>query len=216
MTQHEARLEKMTAAWLLPIVATIVAAATGGVVAEVMPDPQQALITVIVSYVLWSTGIPLAFCVLTVYFLRLTTYNLPPREVIVSTFLPLGPLGQGGFAVMQLGKVVDKLFKDTESFPTIGPSVAGEMLYMIGFFVAIVFWGFGLVWLFFALASIHNASHFPFVRISHLPSAALSFYEHRLTLSRIWAGGDSLSRSVCTPSAQLLWAKNSHRHSFES
>ncbi len=40
----------MTAAWLLPIVPTIVASASGGIVAEVLPNPQHALITVITSY----------------------------------------------------------------------------------------------------------------------------------------------------------------------
>ena len=39
----------MTAAWLLPIVAPIVAAATGAIVADVLPNPQHALITVIVK-----------------------------------------------------------------------------------------------------------------------------------------------------------------------
>lgn len=170
MTKHEARLEMMTAAWLLPIVSTIVASASGGIVAEVIPNSQQALITVITSYVLWSTGVPLAFCVLTVYFLRLTTCKIPPREVVVSTFLPLGPLGQGGFAAMQLGKVVTKLFKETQSFPVVGPSIAGEILYIGGFAIAIVFWGFGLVWLFFAVASIYNTSHFPFVRLATIPA----------------------------------------------
>lgn len=153
----------MTAAWLLPVVATIVAAASGGIVAEVIPHPQQALITLIVSYVLWGTGVPLAMCVLVVYFLRLTTCNIPPKEVIVSTFLPLGPLGQGGFAIMQLGKVALELFPDTQSLPETEQSLlAGKILYTSGFLIAIVMWGFGLVWLFFAIASIAITPKFPF------------------------------------------------------
>lgn len=156
----------MTAAWLLPIVAPIVAAATGGIVAEAIPHPEQALITVIVSYVLWGTGVPLAMCVLVVYFLRLTTYNIPPKEVIVSTFLPLGPLGQGGFAIMQLGKVALVLFPETESISEIGtPLLAGQILYTVGFLTAIIMWGFGLVWLFFAVSSIATTPKFPFVCI---------------------------------------------------
>ena len=93
----KAELSTMTAAWLLPIVATIVAAASGNIVAEVLPNPNHALWTVIVSYVLWGTGVPLAMFVLVIYFQRLTVHKPPPREVIVSVFLPLGPLGQGGF-----------------------------------------------------------------------------------------------------------------------
>jgi tellurite resistance protein TehA-like permease len=162
MTKHEAKLEGMTAAWLLPIVATIVAAASGGIVAEVIPDPQKALITVIVSYVLWGTGVPTAMVVLSVYFLRLTTCHLPKREVVVSVFLPLGPLGQGSFAVLQLGKVAHKIFAQTDTLPVVGGRVAGEILYVGGFYLAIIMWGFGLVWLFFALATIYTTHRFPF------------------------------------------------------
>ena len=153
----------MTAAWLLPIVAPIVASATGGIVADILPHPQQALITLMVSYILWGTGVPLAICVLAIYFLRLTTHNIPAKEVIVSTFLPLGPLGQGGFAIMQLGVVSLKLFSKTGTLPDAGPAIAGEILYTCGFLTAIIMWGFGLVWLFFALASIATTSRFPFV-----------------------------------------------------
>lgn len=150
----------MTAAWLLPIVAPIVAAATGGIVAEQLPEPQYAVWTVIVSYILWGTGVPLAMAVLVIYFQRLTVHKLPPREVIVSVFLPLGPLGQGGFAIMQLGKVALEIFPRTHTLETANGH-AGEMLYVMGWLVALIMWGFGLVWLFFAIASI-SRSRFPF------------------------------------------------------
>ncbi|EME40420.1 hypothetical protein DOTSEDRAFT_136670 [Dothistroma septosporum NZE10] len=162
MTVHKTELNKMTAAWLLPIVAPIVASATGGIVAEVIPNPQHALITLIVSYVLWGTGVPLAMCVLVVYFLRLTTCQLPPKEVVVSTFLPLGPLGQGSFAIMQLGTVANSLLQRTDTLPVARSLIAGEVLYTAGFMLAIIMWGFGLVWLFFALAAIYTTSRFPF------------------------------------------------------
>lgn len=75
----------------------MVAAASGAIVADVLPDPQHVLWTIIVSYVLWGIGIPLAMMVMVIYFHRLTVYKLPPKKVIVSVFLPMGPLGQGGF-----------------------------------------------------------------------------------------------------------------------
>jgi C4-dicarboxylate transporter/malic acid transport protein len=157
MQKHDSELSKMTAAWLLPIVATIVAAATGGIVAEVLPNPQHQLWTIIVSYVLWGTGFPLAMLVLVIYFQRLTIHKLPPREVIVSVFLPLGPIGQGSFGIMQLGKVARKVFPITG---TIDPE-AGAAFYNLGIALALIIWGYGLVWMFFALASI-SRSKFPF------------------------------------------------------
>lgn len=157
MYKHESELSKMTAAWLLPIVSTIVAAATGGIVAEILPNPQHQLWTVLTSYVLWGTGFPLAMVVLVVYFHRLTIHKLPPREVIVSVFLPLGPIGQGSFAIMQLGKVAKKVFPVTG---TIDPE-AGTTFYNVGVAFALIIWGYGLIWLFLALASI-TRSKFPF------------------------------------------------------
>jgi tellurite resistance protein TehA-like permease len=157
MTKHENRHETMTAAWLLPIVGTIVAAASGSVVASVLPNPQHALWTALTSYVLWGTGVPLALGVMVIYFHRLAIHSLPPRQVIVSVFLPLGPLGQGGFSIMKLGQVAMKIFPETK---TLHP-LAGDMFYIVGFGIALVLWGSGLVWLFFAVASI-SRSKFPF------------------------------------------------------
>ncbi|OIW34242.1 hypothetical protein CONLIGDRAFT_566654 [Coniochaeta ligniaria NRRL 30616] len=157
--KHEAKLATMTAAWLLPIVATIVAAATGAIVANVLPDDQHAIWTVTVGYILWGCGVPLAMFIMVIYFQRLTMYHLPPREVIVSVFLPLGPLGQGAFAVMQLGQDSLKLFERNNYIPA--APAAGQILYMGGVMLALIMWGFGLVWLFFALASI-SRTKFPF------------------------------------------------------
>ncbi|KAI2713043.1 hypothetical protein CBS147354_7854 [Penicillium roqueforti] len=85
------------AAWLLPIVSCVVAAATGAIVADVLPNPQYALGTIVASYILWGVGVPLALMVMVIYLMRLMLHKLPPKALIVSTFLPLGPLGQGGF-----------------------------------------------------------------------------------------------------------------------
>ncbi|KAI7477421.1 putative C4-dicarboxylate transporter/malic acid transport protein [Hortaea werneckii] len=164
MAHHNHNLTTVSAAWLLPIVSTIVAAASGGVVASVIPSPHHhaALITLITSYVLWGTGLPLAMCVLAIYFLRLSTQSLPAKELIVSTFLPLGPLGQGGFGIMQLGKVAMTVFPGTDALPAASHVYTGEIFYTVGFLVALLLWGFGLVWLFFAVATIHRTPKFPF------------------------------------------------------
>ncbi|CAD6443435.1 de0cef8f-ec8b-412b-afe1-d6da64ca230e [Sclerotinia trifoliorum] len=77
MSLHTVELSTMTAAWLLPIVAPIVASASGGIVASVLPNPQHALWTLIISYILFGTGFPLAMTILVIYFQRLTVYKLP-------------------------------------------------------------------------------------------------------------------------------------------
>jgi hypothetical protein len=53
--------------------------------------------TVLVSYILWGMGTPLAMTILVIYYQRLAVHKLPSRETVVSCFLPLGPSGFGGF-----------------------------------------------------------------------------------------------------------------------
>ncbi|KAM3429182.1 hypothetical protein NHJ13734_008287 [Beauveria thailandica] len=167
MHWHRPGLENTTAALLLPVVPTIVAAATGGIVAEVLPDPGRAYMTLVVSYVLWGIGEALSACVLALYFHRLTVHDLPPRDVIVSVFLPIGPLGQGGFGIQQLGKVALRRLPETTAFaPAVAagldPARAAEILYVLGVFLALVMWGFALLWVSFALISLATTARFPF------------------------------------------------------
>ena len=49
---HQLSLEHMTAAWLLPIVPAVVAAASGGLVSSVL-SPDLAFVTIAISYMLW-------------------------------------------------------------------------------------------------------------------------------------------------------------------
>jgi tellurite resistance protein TehA-like permease len=149
MSVHKTDIASVTTLWLLPIVGAIICAATGGMVAGALPNPTHALWTVIVSYILWGIGVPLAIFTLVLYYHRLTMHKLPPPAVISSVFLPLGPLGEGGFAIMKMGGVALTVFPETN---TIIPS-AGQIVYVFGFLTALLMWGFGLAWLFWALAS---------------------------------------------------------------
>ncbi|KAJ6084556.1 hypothetical protein N7486_011356 [Penicillium sp. IBT 16267x] len=155
----ETHLSSMTAVWLLPIVSCVVAASSGAIVAEVLPNPEHALWTILVSYALWGIGVPLALMVMVIYLQRLTLHKLPPKAVIVSVFLPLGPLGQGGYgSMMKLGQCARDIFPQTHTLE----EGSGPTFYTLGFLVALIMWSFGLVWLFFASASIAHCKKFPF------------------------------------------------------
>lgn len=58
-----------------------------------------------------------------IYFQRLSVYHLPPAAAIVSVFLPLGPCGQGDFAILQMSSVIRNLTKTT------GVGLGGGSLY---------------------------------------------------------------------------------------
>ncbi|KIV96043.1 hypothetical protein PV10_03625 [Exophiala mesophila] len=162
MRQRERHdLDRITAAQLLPIAATIVASAVGAETARVLThSPQAALGTLLTSYVMWGMATPFALTILVIYYQRLALHKLPPREVVVSSFLPLGPLGMGGNAIMHLGKVARDLFLRVGFLHNL--SMAGDIVYVMGIFVALIMWGFGLCWLVFALATIYQTRPFPF------------------------------------------------------
>lgn len=94
------------------------------------------------------------------YYQRLALHKLPPREIIVSSFLPLGPLGMGGYTIFYAGKVARELLPQVELLGQV--SIAGDVLYVVGMLIALVMWGFGIVWMMFALATIGSARPFPF------------------------------------------------------
>lgn len=157
---HRQALDRITAAQLLPIAASIVAAGSGARVAEHLPDPNRALGTVIASYIMWGMSTPLAMTVLVMYYTRLALHKLPPREIVVSSFLPLGPLGMGGYTIIHLGSICRNVFPRTEFVSDI--PIAGDIFFVVGVFTALIMWAFGLTWLCFALASIYKSRPFPF------------------------------------------------------
>jgi tellurite resistance protein TehA-like permease len=88
----------MTAVYLIPIVSLVIVSSSGGLIATVLPDPQDRLRTLIVSFVFWGIATPLSWIIITLYFLRLTIHKPLSREVIVSALLPIGPPSLSAFA----------------------------------------------------------------------------------------------------------------------
>lgn len=146
------RFEGTTAALLLPVVPPITAAATASVIAEHLIDghPTLAFTVMVIGYMQLGIGLPLALMILVLYLQRLILFKAPPREVIVSVFLPLGPCGQGGEAALHLGRVAMTLFPRISSSPTTGvPQLTfgvGEAFYGAGMVAALLLFALGIWW----------------------------------------------------------------------
>ncbi|GAA6008114.1 hypothetical protein JCM10207_007034 [Rhodosporidiobolus poonsookiae] len=160
VTAHQHRGETMTAAWLLPIVPLITEAAVGSTLCKLLlsaspPRPHYALTLLIASYLQAGIGMLLAAAIITMYLQRLILHKLPPREVIVSSWLPVGPIGQGGFALIELGRVSTTLFpllSSPASHPELqflGPAMLGA-----GVVTGLLLWGLGIWFAFLAVVSI--------------------------------------------------------------
>ncbi|KAK8118607.1 uncharacterized protein PG998_003233 [Apiospora kogelbergensis] len=142
-------LASLTAVLLLPIVPCVVAAASGGIVANVLPNPSHVQTTLIASYMSWGIGVFFSVLVLAMYQVRLSNHALPPREAIVSVLLPVGPFGQGGFGIAKLTQVTRKLLlhggegtvMTATDYDTTYAEPIGLLIEGMGAFVALIMWG---------------------------------------------------------------------------
>ncbi|GAA5856917.1 hypothetical protein JCM9279_003594 [Rhodotorula babjevae] len=155
-TQHQHAAETMTAAWLLPIVPLITEAAVGSTLCKLLlleGRTTYCLTLFIASYLCGGIGMLLAAAVIVLYLQRLILHHLPPREVVVSSWLPVGPIGQGGFAMIELGHVAVDLFPrlaaDKPYLAQLGHPMLGAAVLL-----GLLLWGLGIWFAFLAIVSI--------------------------------------------------------------
>ncbi len=144
-TRQAHGIDKMTAIWLLPIVAAEVAAASGGQLLPCLASADDRFVTLITSYVLWAYSVPLAFAILTILFLRMALHRLPPDSMAASSWLSLGPIGTGALGMIVLGAEAPAVFAAH------GMGAVGQVAAGIGVITGIVLWGVGLWWLLLSL-----------------------------------------------------------------
>lgn len=150
-SRQEHQLQNMTAMWLLPIVACEVAASSGGLLLQHLPYSAESLAILIVSYVLWGMSVLPAFAVLSILMLRLALHQLPGRELAMSSWLALGPIGTGALALLVLGAAGQPLMTYFEL------SSLGIFLKHAGWLASVILLGFGVWWL--AIALLTTLSH---------------------------------------------------------
>jgi C4-dicarboxylate transporter/malic acid transport protein len=143
-TRQEHSMEKMTAVWLLPIVAAEVAAASGGLLVPHLPVAEGYGV-LLLSYVLWALSVPLAMSVLVILVLRLVLHKLPERDLAASGWLALGPIGTGALGLLLLGADAPRVFGAT------GLSSVGDAAFGIGVVGGTMLWGYGAWWLLLAI-----------------------------------------------------------------
>ncbi|GHF47479.1 C4-dicarboxylate transporter/malic acid transport protein [Deinococcus metalli] len=144
-TRQDHALERMTGVWLLPVVASEVAAASAGLIAPHLSEHAAAPL-VYAGYVLFALSVPLALMLIAVLILRLAQHGLPTPDLAVSMFLPLGPLATGALALLQLGDAAPRVLA-AQGLGALAPTLTG-----MGLVGGLVLWGFGGWWL--ALATM--------------------------------------------------------------
>ena len=139
-TRQSHSLERMTAVWLLPVVACEVAAVTAGMLAPRLIDPADQLQTVVAGYALWALSVPLALGVIAILFLRMVAHSLPPAEMAASNWLALGPIATGALGLMALGAASPAVF-GAARLTELGVAAKG-----LGLLGGLLLWAYGLWW----------------------------------------------------------------------
>ena len=140
-TRQDHSLEKMTAVWLLPVVAAEVTASSAGLLAPHLADPQAALTMLVLGYMLWAFSVPIAMSILVILVLRLMLHKLPHKDMAASGWLALGPIGTGALGLLLLGADAPHIFA-AAGIPGVGEVAAG-----IGLVGGAILWGYGAWWL---------------------------------------------------------------------
>lgn len=139
-TRQNHALEKLTAVWLLPIVAPEVVASAAGALAPHLPV-EAARQLVVTGFVLWGLSLSLVFPLTTLVLLRLALHKLPDTDFAATSWLPLGPVATGCLGLLSLGQAAPAAFAGT---PLAG---AAELAQDFGLVGGLALWGAGLWWL---------------------------------------------------------------------
>lgn len=139
-TRQDHAIDRMTAVWLLPVVAAEVAAVSGGLLAPHLSGARQQLTVLMASYALWAYSAPIAFSILVILVLRLALHKLPPADMAASSWLALGPIGTGALGLMVLGAAAPAVFA-ANGLDEYGATARG-----VGLVGGVLLWGYGAWW----------------------------------------------------------------------
>jgi len=158
ITRQDHAIERMTAIWLLPVVAAEVAAASGAQILPHLSDPGMAFAFEMIGYALWAYSVPTALGILVILLLRMILHRLPPHDMAPSSWLALGPIGTGALGLLLLGADAGSAFAGT------GLAPLTQAVQAIGLVGGVILWGYGIWWLSFAaIATLRSLrDHLPF------------------------------------------------------
>ena len=132
---------KLNATLLLPIVAITVVSSSGHSIELDLPHVHQTVLTMIVSFMLWSLSISMAFMVMTLYMWRLIIHKIPPTNLIMTSFLPVGFLGQSSYSIYLFGNNLNKFIPEELLYGKISLCLSGFVsvfLLSFGYFMCFV------------------------------------------------------------------------------
>ncbi|KIJ39924.1 hypothetical protein M422DRAFT_60665 [Sphaerobolus stellatus SS14] len=154
-TRHKQTMSTFTPLWLLPVVTLIVASSTGQLLATriLQSNTPHALLTMGISVLMLFTGLVLALMIMTVYLSRIIIEGFPDINLIISSFIPLGPCGQGAISLLITGQNFKQVMPYGYGI-VLGDEMSGRIINVICLTAAMALWVLGIWWLVMGLVAI--------------------------------------------------------------
>ena len=139
----------------------------GGILAAPLLSlsPAKSLTTLAAATVCASMGLALAFMLLALYLLRLVLHGPPRGPRVGSVYIPLGPLGKGGYDLLLLGTGYNAVLALPGNETVLGAEGVGIVVCVVVLVVALGLWAVGTMWLLYGLLATtgvlwHDHVHF--------------------------------------------------------
>jgi C4-dicarboxylate transporter/malic acid transport protein len=142
---HEVTRDQAHATWLIPVVPTIVAAATGLNLIPFWPLGARFDL-VAVDLAMFGMTVFLFLMVSALYYARLVYHRRLDEGVVPSVWIEIGPIGMSMATFSTLPLIAPHVF------PTLAPG-----LHAVGMLFAIAMWGVGIWWI--VIAGLYSLLH---------------------------------------------------------
>ena len=140
-------VDKVPPSILLPLIASLTAAAGGGIICRYGAlTPQEQVPVIIVSYLQIGMALPLSLAYDAVFLSRCFDKNFPSEHSTYQLMILCGPFGQGSFALQILGEAVSRgSFAGCNSGVILTETAAVPIAYASEA-AGLIAWGFGTFW----------------------------------------------------------------------
>ncbi|QNS07243.1 TDT family transporter [Streptomyces xanthii] len=147
VVRHRIEPGQASPVWLLPVVAPMVSAACGPLLAAHLPEGQARATLLLACYALFGLSLLATLVMLPVIFARLVTGGPLPPALTPTLFLVLGPLGQSTTATGKIADAAQGVF----------PAAYEHAFSAFAVLYGVPVMGFALLWLALAAAMVVRA-----------------------------------------------------------
>lgn len=173
-------LEDVNTTLLMPLVTLIVSGLSANTIVMSLPSTRLKVLTLVMSFMLWSNGVITGFMFTALYFHKLLFHKIPDTGAVFSSFLPVGFLGQAGYCIIYFGQNCHKVLMEVgapkhyfqyltegELGSSVTPLIIGNSIFMPAACTGLLFITFGYFMTFILVASVLSKIH-PFASTPNL------------------------------------------------